>query len=112
MPSQIEMLKEKIPRLEAKHGPDNPYVKGLKQQLVGLERQADRQAEREAFHLATQSMRSPPPEELALSDVYESALTRSAQAMDEPSQDPAQSSESTTQSNPDQPSPDTSTAKG
>jgi hypothetical protein len=40
MPSQIDLLKDKIPRLEAQHGTDDPYVKALKQQLSSLERRA------------------------------------------------------------------------
>jgi hypothetical protein len=39
MQSQAELLKEKIQRLEPKHGTDDPYVTALKQQLSRLEKQ-------------------------------------------------------------------------
>ena len=47
--SQIDFLKEEIPRLTAllKSGADNPFVKGLTQQLAGLESQLARQDERQ-----------------------------------------------------------------
>ena len=38
MPSQLEYLKAKLPKLEAEAGPDNPYVKGLKAQIARLEK--------------------------------------------------------------------------
>ena len=46
--SQIDFLKEEIPRLTAlaKDGADNPFVKGLTQQLAGLESQENRRNER------------------------------------------------------------------
>jgi hypothetical protein len=40
--TQAELIAEKLPNLEKKFGAENPYVKGLKEQLVGLERQRDR----------------------------------------------------------------------
>ena len=40
--TQLELIKEQIPALEKKFGAENPYVKGLKQQLVGLQRRAER----------------------------------------------------------------------
>lgn len=39
MATQIELLRESIARQEARHGPGSPYVKGLKDQLVSMERQ-------------------------------------------------------------------------
>ena len=47
--SQIDFLKKEIPRLTAllKSGADNPFVKGLTQQLAGLESQLARQDERQ-----------------------------------------------------------------
>lgn len=38
MPSQLELLKEKLPKLEAEFGPDNPYVRGLKAQIASFEK--------------------------------------------------------------------------
>jgi hypothetical protein len=38
MPSQLELLKVKLPKLEAQFGPDNPYVQGLKAQIARLEK--------------------------------------------------------------------------
>ena len=38
MPSQLEMLKEDLPALEAKYGPANPFVQGLKMQIASLEK--------------------------------------------------------------------------
>lgn len=38
MPSQLELLKESLPPLEAKFGPDNPFVQGLKAQIAKLEK--------------------------------------------------------------------------
>ena len=52
MPSQGELLKESIARLEPKYGADNPFVKGLRMQLIGFERQERRQNEMDQFHLA------------------------------------------------------------
>ena len=42
--SQLELLKAKLPKLEAEFGPANPYVKGLKMQLAMHERDAWRKA--------------------------------------------------------------------
>jgi len=42
MASQIDLLKTDIARLEAKHGPDDPYVKDLRQQLASMESQAEK----------------------------------------------------------------------
>lgn len=49
MLSQIDLLKKEIPRLTAlaKDGADNPFVKGLTQQLAGLESQQARRDERQ-----------------------------------------------------------------
>lgn len=38
MPSQLELLKEKLPKLEAEFGPGNPYVQGLKAQIASFEK--------------------------------------------------------------------------
>ena len=38
MTSQLELLKEKVPKLEAEFGADNPYVLGLKAQIAKLEK--------------------------------------------------------------------------
>ena len=44
MPSQLEYLKEMLPKLEAEGGPDNPFVKGLKAQIARHERDEWRRA--------------------------------------------------------------------
>ena len=36
MATQVEILKREVEALEAKHGPDDQYVKLLRQQLAGL----------------------------------------------------------------------------
>jgi len=36
MPSQADWLREQIARSEARSGPDNPFVQGLKAQLAML----------------------------------------------------------------------------
>lgn len=38
MPSQLELLKEKVPKLDAEFGAENPYVLGLKAQIAKLEK--------------------------------------------------------------------------
>jgi len=38
MASQLELLKAKLPRLEAKFGPENPFVQGLKMQIATFEK--------------------------------------------------------------------------
>lgn len=38
MPSQLEILKEQLKRSEARSGPDNPFVKGLKMQIAMYEK--------------------------------------------------------------------------
>ncbi len=46
MPSQLELLRESLARLEPKFGPNNPFVKTLKEQIVGLENQLYRREQR------------------------------------------------------------------
>ena len=57
MPSQGELLKRSIATLEPKYGADNPFVKGLRMQLIAFERQERRQNERDQFHLAVSQER-------------------------------------------------------
>lgn len=38
MPSQLEDLKEQLAKSEARSGPDNPFVQGLKAQIARLEK--------------------------------------------------------------------------
>lgn len=38
MPSQLDLLKEQLKKSEARSGPDNPFVKGLKAQIAKLEK--------------------------------------------------------------------------
>ena len=77
MTSQVELLKESVARLEPVHGPDNPFVKGLKQQIAGLESQSARAQEREQFNLAVNSLssRAPEPEDRAAAALYESLIS-------------------------------------
>ena len=42
MPSQVELLRQKVERLEPEYGKDDPYVKALKQQLASFESQVAR----------------------------------------------------------------------
>ena len=50
MISEIDLLKEDIPRLERKFGADNPFVEVLKAQLASLLNQTEQQAKREQFN--------------------------------------------------------------
>ena len=61
MPSQIELLQAAVARLEPQHGAENPFVMGLKQQIVGLENQSFRQEQR--FNLAVNSSPSAQPQQ-------------------------------------------------
>ena len=38
MPSQLELLKQSLARLEPEFGKDNPFVQGLKMQIASLEK--------------------------------------------------------------------------
>jgi hypothetical protein len=44
MPSQIELLQEKVDRLTAKNGADDPFVKDLRQQLASMKSRAAKRA--------------------------------------------------------------------
>ena len=50
--TQAERLAEMLPTLERKHGAENPFVKGLKEQLASLQRQQDR---REQYQVGMQA---------------------------------------------------------
>lgn len=78
MPSQIELLREAIARLEATCEPENPYLNGLKTQLVGLESQAARAQAREQFNLSVRSQyqRLPEPEDIAAAELYEQLVSQ------------------------------------
>jgi capsule polysaccharide export protein KpsE/RkpR len=75
MPSQLELLQESLARLEPEYGPENPFVKGLKTQIAGLENQQYRAQERERFNLAVTSSSNqgsePEPEDIAAFNLYE-----------------------------------------
>lgn len=47
MVSEIDLLKEDIPRLEKKFGVNNPFVMVLKAQLASLQNKAEQQPQRE-----------------------------------------------------------------
>ena len=51
MVSEIDLLREDIPRLEKKFGVDNPFVEVLKAQLASLQNQTKQQSQREQYHL-------------------------------------------------------------
>ena len=74
MPSQIELLKDAIARLEAKGGPESPYLTGLKTQLVGLESQSNRAQEREQFNLAVNSRQQTAPVQPAMDQVVKQVV--------------------------------------
>ena len=50
MVSEIDLLKEDIPRLEKTFGVSNPFVKVLKAQLASLQNQTGQQSQRERHH--------------------------------------------------------------
>jgi hypothetical protein len=49
MVSEIDLLKEDIPRLEKKFGADNPFVVVLKAQLASLQNQTKQQLRRKPY---------------------------------------------------------------
>jgi hypothetical protein len=51
MVSEIDLLREDIPRLEKKFGVDNPFVEVLKSQLASLQNQTKQQSHKERYHL-------------------------------------------------------------
>lgn len=101
MPSQIELLKENLERLEPEHGPDNPFVKGLKQQIAGLENQQSRAQDREQFNLAVTSSLNPAvePEEQAAAKLYEQRISELQNATASPATEQPASPESIIPSN-------------
>ena len=101
MPSQIELLKESLQRLEPEHGPDNPFVKGLKTQIAGLENQQTRAQEREQFNLAVTSSINPAvePEEQAAAKLYEQRISELQNATASPETEQQPSPESIIPSN-------------
>jgi hypothetical protein len=50
MVSEIDLLKEDIPRLEKKFGVNNPFVMVLKAQLASLQNKAEQQPQREVVN--------------------------------------------------------------
>lgn len=50
MISEIDLLKNDIPRLEQKFGVDNPFVEVLKAQLALLQNQRKKQLNRGRYH--------------------------------------------------------------
>jgi hypothetical protein len=51
MVSEIDLLREDIPRLEKKFGRGNPFVEVLKAQLVSLQNQTKQQPDRGRYQL-------------------------------------------------------------
>jgi hypothetical protein len=50
MVSEIDLLREDIPRLEKKFGVDNPFVDVLKAHLASLQNQTEQQPQRGRYH--------------------------------------------------------------
>jgi len=51
MVSEIDLLREDIPRLEKKFGVNDPFVGVLKAQLASLQNQTKQQPQRGRYHL-------------------------------------------------------------
>ena len=51
MVSEIDLLREDIPRLEKKFGVGNPFVEVLKAQLASLQSQTEQQPQGEQYHI-------------------------------------------------------------
>ena len=51
MVSEIDLLREDIPRLEKKFGVDNPFVGILKAQLASLQNETEQQPQRGRYHM-------------------------------------------------------------
>jgi hypothetical protein len=51
MVSEIDLLREDIPRLEKKFGMDNPFVEVLKAYLASLQNQTKQKPQRGDYHL-------------------------------------------------------------
>lgn len=69
MPSLLQELPEKIKRLEAKHGPNNPFVQQLKEQLRAMQENGD-QSTHDVFRMQAFEFK---PEERTPEDVDEKA---------------------------------------
>ena len=67
--SQLDLLKAKLPALEAEFGPANPYVHGLKMQIASLERNEWRRANGGWFGPAAGWLQQPNGEGLPLEPV-------------------------------------------
>jgi hypothetical protein len=50
MVSEIDLLREEIPRLEKRFGVDNPFVVVLKAQLASLQNKTKQQLQRGRYH--------------------------------------------------------------
>ena len=57
MPSQLESLKKSLARMEAKHGPDDPYMKHLRAQIAMYEKH---RAENPMSNRVIVSVKAPP----------------------------------------------------
>ncbi len=66
MPSQLELLKAKLPELEVEFGSENPYVQGLKMQIAMHERNEWRRANGGWFGPAAGWLQQPNGEGLPL----------------------------------------------
>lgn len=52
--TQAQLIEEQLPELEAEFGKENPFVKGLREQLSGLKSQSERKARNvEKYSVAT-----------------------------------------------------------
>jgi hypothetical protein len=59
MISEIDLLREDIPRLEKKFGVDNPFVKVLKAQLAFLQNKAGQLPQKEQNHPGVVNFKKP-----------------------------------------------------
>jgi hypothetical protein len=62
MPSQLELLKEALAESEARSGPDNPFVQGLRAQIARYEKPpADNPVEMYSAGMRSAPSLQPPP---------------------------------------------------
>ena len=78
MSTLIEDLKRRIPKLEAEHGSDHPYVKDLKEQLRSSEANAGNTADQVYRMQAVQF--SPPEKESQTDELHKLATEKGMQS--------------------------------
>jgi len=78
MSTLIEDLKRRIPKLEAEHGSDHPYVKDLKEQLRASEANAGKTAD-EVYRMQAVQF-SPPEKESQTDELHKLATEKGMQS--------------------------------